>query len=899
MVDPATGGVGAEAPALDRARAQEAIDDGVGRRLEVQIWLGQQGMPAASSEVFVLEQPAASTGAVGQADLAHLAELAELRGRRYRADVNGRVLLPPVADRLVLAARLPGLFGALAVGVDHADVETITLAPDQAVTVRVVDAGDAPLAGATVRLNQMLPAVVGMEWVFEELQALEREIAELNEQMRQSTSEEVRKARAPDLREMQLQYARIKRRSQGVQGGRGAARTRAEVAFAVVADELARRESDDQGLAVFRHIQLLRRENDASWPEERRDRFEVALAAPLAEPVTSAFSDRSLPDEVIVLRSPDSGRVTMRMVDHAGRPFAHPVHVQLYRDGDESDEACVQAMKPQGEVALVMPHVGLDLKLLAHFQLDDDAFHWSTAIRTPAQRGEHLELDVVVAPTAGMLFGEVQDAAGAPLGGATLDLAIHASEAQIEVERLQLDGEGRFHLPYARPPEMEGPFSLTVRRAVTPVEGGEFVLAALPAARVIDVGALKIGQVSVLAAGVVVDDLGVPIAGASVQLQRHKAADPGSAAMHFRDEFAARVETFEDGRFQMFGARDRSRSRLFVKAADHFPAETPDLVAGDEGLRVELLRKARLAGVVIVPAWIHPGYVRVDLLPQHVPSLPPGGAASRKGRIEGDQLAFDWLRAGTYTLTFAMKGFRRPFLRVEDLVVEPGQDGLHPELDGLDLSRFIHRFELYAVDENGDPVVVDRPMLARLTHEDGSRSWVGLAVRGGASEVFSATPQLEVFPSASGYVADPQVLAPGPNEVVYRRIPPVELELGGLSAMSQGLSVYVALEQLDRGALPASLGEGFDNISSRMASWYEKARFSAAELEEDDTARFVLPAGGPHKVSLRVSKGEGEPTFAELGTVQLDLLPGGPTVRVAVAYDAAAVQAVITAVRQQ
>ena len=139
-------------------------------------------------------------------------------------------------------------------------------------------------------------------------------------------------------------------------------------------------------------------------------------------------------------------------------------------------------------------------------------------------------------------------------------------------------------------------------------------------------------------------------------------------------------------------------------------------------------------------------------------------------------------------------------------------------------------------------MVADRPMLARITHADNTRSWMGLPVRGSASQVFSATPQLEVFPSASGYVADAQVLSPGPNEVLSRRVPPVEVMLPGLYALGPGVDVYVALEQLDRGALPASLGEGFDNISNRMSAWYEKSRFSAAELQSDDIARFA--AGG-------------------------------------------------------
>ena len=151
---------------------------------------------------------------------------------------------------------------------------------------------------------------------------------------------------------------------------------------------------------------------------------------------------------------------------------------------------------------------------------------------------------------------------------------------------------------------------------------------------------------------------------------------------------------------------------------------------------------------------------------------------------------------------------------------------------------------------------------------------------------------------ASGFVADPQVLSPGFNEVVYRRVPPVEIVLPGLYALSSDVDTYVSVEQLDRGALPASLGEGFDNVSNRMSTWYDKSRFSAAELKGDDTARFVLPAGGPHRVQLRLSKDEDKPQFVDLGVVEIDLVPGAETLRITTPYDAEAVRGVIEALRE-
>lgn len=878
----------AAADASERADASSVDDRSADRRLVVQVWLGEVGVAAPGAEVFSL--PVRATQSFDQV---------EERGQRFVADADGRASLPPVDAAVLIAARLPGLFGARAVEQGDAGEVSLTLAPDETVAVKVLDADETPVAGAPVALNQRVPVVVGMEWVFEEMSVLEREIDEVLERMRQSTSEQLRKQLAPELREMRQQLARLARRAAGRRGGRGAARSREPAEFVVISEQLARRQTNAEGLAVFRHIQLLPRRDDENWPDERRDRLEVAIAAPLAQPVTRGFSAADVPDEVLVMRLPDSGRITMRTVDRDGQPFKHPVHVELYQVDERGEEVgpAIHATKAQGEEALELPFVGLDLSVEARFRLDDEAFHWAEKLRVVKEPGDHLVIDVVVAPAAGMLRGLLLDAAGAPLGGAEIDFAVYAGPDRVEVERLQLDRGGRFHLPYLREPGLRAPFTMEARHDVRPAQGGAFTLADLPAAAVTDLGARQIGPLDILAAGVVVDDTGAPIAGARVQLQRREVVDTTSGAMEFRDESAARVRTGEDGRFEMFGGREQVRSRLFVKAEEHFPAATKDIEPADQDLRIELLRKAQLAGIVLVPEWMHPGYVRVELLPQHVPSLPPGDAAERLGRIEGDLLAFDWLRAGTYSLTFAMKGFREPFLRLEDVVVEAGQRGLHPELNGLDLSRYVHRFEISAVDENGDSVVVDRPMLARITHADGSRSWIGLAMRGRSSQVFSATPQLEVYPMASGFVAEPQVLSPGFNEVVYRRVPPVEIVLPGLYALSSDVDTYVSLEQLDRGALPASLGEGFDNISNRMSTWYDRSRFSAAQLKGDDTARFMLPAGGTHRVQLRLSKGEDTPQFVDLGVVEIDLMPGAETLQITTPYDADSVRAVVEALR--
>ena len=250
----------------------------------MQVWLGEVGVAAPGAEVFSLPERAARS--FGQV---------EERGLRLVADADGRATLPPVAGAVSIVARLPGLFGARTVAPGAAASVFVTLKPDETVTVKVLDADDTAVAGASVALNQRVPVVVGMEWIYDEMAALEREIDEVLERMRQSTSEALRKLLAPDLREMKRQLARLARQAAGRRGGRGAASSAMPAEFVVITEELSRRSTNAQGIAVFRHVQLLPRRDSVTWPEERRDRFEVALSAPLARPVTRGFSGADVP----------------------------------------------------------------------------------------------------------------------------------------------------------------------------------------------------------------------------------------------------------------------------------------------------------------------------------------------------------------------------------------------------------------------------------------------------------------------------------------------------------------------------------------------------------------------------------------------------------------------------
>ena len=628
--------------------------------------------------------------------------------------------------------------------------------------------------------------------------------------------------------------------------------------------------------------------------------FEAALLMPLTAPVTKEISVDPLPEGVIELQKPLTAALALRTVDRDGRPFTHPVRGQLELIDDESSAwSRVMLRKEQDEETIEFPHVGLGLVLQASCRLDDDDFRWqSGGLQGPIAAGERLEVDLVVAPEAGMLFAKLVDAAGAPLGGVSPSFLISARGGRLEGEEVTTDRAGRFHLPYKVREGQVAPYRFEVRLDdAVPTRGFASPLSQLPVATVTDLGEIALDDLSAFARGVVVDDSGAAVAGASLQLERERAVGDAQEMRYVEEPFV-RAETSEDGSFQLFGDFAPGRYRFRVEKREHFRTFA-DVSSGDQ-LRVEMTRKCRVVGTVVAPEWMNRKRVRVELRPVAV-SAPPGEAPnSREDQLHDHQgktyAFFDWVRPGTYDVTFRLQGFPDAFLVIDRLVLKPGQIGLHPRMQDLDLGAYIFRFEIYPVDENGQGLSVNRPQLAKIMRRDGTQQFIGLVMKGDYGEVFNTAPQLEVMPMMNGYVADKQILAPGRSELVFRSVPPVDVVLHGLSALAQEVPVHVQLQQVELDGRPESL-EAFDGMSKRIAGWYDKTRHGTGRLDEVDTARVRVSAEGAYKVVLLVGPLRRSPQAVELDAVNVELVPGGEALRLVAPYEVAVVQQAIEAAR--
>jgi hypothetical protein len=879
-----------------RELAREEIEgEGAQARfLVVQVWKGKKGVPAAEADVFFLE--GYDGPEIKDPYAQHKSDLAEKHGQRFKTDDRGRVELPVVQAWAMVSVQQPGLHGFKIVNRRHRRVESITLLQDETVTVRVVDAEGQPVAGIPVGVAQWIPKrrkAVQTEKLLAQMKQLEQQAADVRRSARSNPNQKGRGDRR--LKEIRSRQVKIKRTlsagkgSSGSERGRGRSRivttkTAESIPWVITTspDVRACRRTDAAGLAVFEHFQAYRRYQEKWWPQEHIDQFEAVLLMPLPMTESRVFHGRPVPTETMELQLPATGSIALRTVDLDGRPYTHPVHMDLRLAVEEAMPwTRLRQRKEQNRDEIVFPFVGLGLQFTLSCRLDDDDFRWQMPLFAgPVNPGEQVSVDVVVAPKDGMLFGRLLSQEGQPLAGLRPSFLINTSIGRLEGEDVTTDDDGRFHLPYQVRNSHLPPYRLEIRnKGARPVAGLAMRLPGLPAGRITDLGDLQLDGFGAIAYGMVVDDRGEPVKGAALQLQRERQMSGKKLKMTFVDEAFVVGATDAEGHYEMFGELEPGRYRLRVRARGHFSLDSRDLRAGEQ-LDLQVLRNSKVVGTVLVPSWMSSKNLRTTLQSADNPTK------RRVDRIR-DYLGkkfiyFDNVRPGIYSLLIHGKDFPDPIWRIDALQILPGQTGIHPRLVDIDFTGFLHHFVLTAVNGHGQPIQPKWPLIAKVMRPGGEMSSVGFAWKGSKLEVVSASPELAITAFSSGYVSEPTVLPSGTSQVLFLQVPPVELSLPGLRGLVGKALVWVKLQPIKSTGMPRSLTTWNDS-SNRIGRQYSQLqrRNFATLLGQGDTVQIPMMLAGKFQVRaylLGTTKSrKARAVRLECGEVDIRLIPGaGP-----------------------
>ena len=171
--------------------------------------------------------------------------------------------------------------------------------------------------------------------------------------------------------------------------------------------------------------------------------------------------------------------------------------------------------------------------------------------------------------------------------------------------------------------------------------------------------------------------------------------------------------------------------------------------------------------------------------------------------------------------------------------------------------------------------------------------------------MISASPNLEVTPYATGYLAESRVLAAGANQVLFQKLAPVEVVLPGLRGLVGDAMVWVKLQPTKGTGIPKELAM-WDDTSKRVGRQFVGAqrRNFGAILGQDDRVQVPMMMAGTFQVTVYLlsmgKKRTVRPLRVVLDTkITLPLQLGDNPHRVVAGFDVKKMQDAVTQLAQQ
>ena len=563
------------------------------------------------------------------------------------------------------------------------------------------------------------------------------------------------------------------------------------------------RTEGDNGLVTFKHFGFEYREELAKgWVPY------ATLPFPLADPVEVEFSSDPDPGEVIRLVVPPTGSVTIELLDQLERAVENTwVHLTPLLE----DELWAGRSRRGDRYSLftgspaVFTHVGLGLTLKAALSVP----HGSTFVDPeliasgPRSPGEKVSLVLRYEQQLPVLVGRLLSEDRTPIARARGSFRFRYSFAdgrqEEDTESLRTDDEGHFRVRVRSQPEAAIACEVYVQASATdespalaadvdtpfPLLRGEVLL-----------GDLVLRSLPLIASGVVVDTAGEPVYWATIDLAKKRYYQEPRFVWDWVPE--VRVQTDEDGRFEMRGNLDSGEYGLNVMGLDYIYTGIQELAPGTKDLRLVLTREGSLVGSVVLPDRVPASWFRVEVRsegrdPDYDPAKPMQGRSSSVVEALGGFLVED-LWPGLAEVQLRLPWEPEPLLRVENVLIEEGGITRDPRLVDLDLSDWLQLLEITALDASDKPIPFGYVAFYPAGRpEDGVRR---VTLSDGRALIAKHWPAVDLEVVGLGYRTVRLEGVGKDRSVLMRKGIPVHLEL------DEGVELPEA-EQLRVGLLPA------------------------------------------------------------------------------------------------
>jgi hypothetical protein len=456
----------------------------------------------------------------------------------------------------------------------------------------------------------------------------------------------------------------------------------------------------------------------------------IEVGLPFAEGPSVAIDPRDLPADPVRLVLPPCGRVRCEIVDESGA--SAPLTVRLRRAprdvrvfGSPLDDATAAVA---GGVAH-FPYVGLGLQLEVEVaSVDDSRVTVKQTFAGPTAAGEETVVRVTVGGRRPSVVGRLVDGKGAPIAGLALVAGIVEPGRSTDLDwsgrvTCTTDAGGRFRFAFDRAAGDAAAAKLVIGRET---RGSQFssarqiALLNLPAVLPggdVDVGDVVYRGTGLLAAGIVVDEEGRPLAGVTVA-----AMESGGGAERSPLDDADAVRTGADGRFRLEGESSPGRVLLGASLDGRFVADRLEFATGATDVRVVMQKAGGIAGSVRLP----PGEESMDASVRI--QGPPQDNGDTGYRFRGEDFSIPIHEGGKFEVRTLRPGRARVAIRlgwseddtilvVDDVEVVAGQVTRDPRLQDIDAAKSLHALDVLVRDRDGKPVesaeVHFRPVGAR------------------------------------------------------------------------------------------------------------------------------------------------------------------------------------------
>lgn len=803
---------------LEELRDEVAVDGAVAAQSpRVLVVRGAGAVPVAGAEVLFVTVPDA-TRRFGKELPRRRLEWPEHCGDRLTTGADGIVALPPTRHSWLAAARHGGDFAFAVVRPGRRTV-TMALAPDERVTVEVTDPDGEPAPGVPVVLLQH--------------------------------TDGSRSART-------LWH--------GLTGG--------------------------DGRAVAPHFQLVRR----SSPAGRTERFAAALGVAAAAPILAEFDGRPAPEAPIRLRLPALGRVEVVLTDHGDRPLLSPARIALgpvERAEEGFPSASRQTFRHRekrvGEEPVRFDWLAAGSRVRASARFDGERRPmYGEPLEVPRPADGPLAVRLPLSGTLGLIAGRLVLDSGEPLSDRVLTGVLWDGERTAGTVRIHTTADGRFDV-VQQPREQSG-LVLEVHAAVAPTAPGAAESGDGPARRRVgcrvplrppgagerrELGDLVLGEMPLLCSGVVVDDRGEPVAGASVVVRHKREGRAGPPTFDlsalearqrellvsrmgarrgggWRDVPLLRAVTDAAGRFELTGTFPGGELQLRADSDDHLAEDVPWLGVGQRFL-VTIARNGVLRGRALLPPTLPRECASLSLEPVEADGDRGRPVTVRLSRQRGGRFVVEPLRAGRYDAVVRLRNVPEPVLRIPDVFVTPGECA-DPRLRLIDLRGSVFHYKLRAVDYGGNPMDIDSALVMRSKRADGKVETSAFRWRNGRVEFFAGSSLVDLVSFAPGCEPLEIRVNPGEQDVAMKRLVPAQLLLpGARELVGPDRKIRVSVILTGDSGYPQWLS-GRDQRSGRSFSFqrWELGKSTGAWLEDSDLVDVPIVKSGKYQVILRV-----------------------------------------------